>query len=101
MSSKDWGERLDGVTRISIVDHRATGDGLIADVWNVQVNIEKQDDGRTLKIWLNDSDEPWVDPDEALARSLVNQLPVVETHLAGALHRLADLMGRSGDGQSG
>jgi hypothetical protein len=41
-------------TRFVLVDHRKKGDGRIMDIF-CDVSLSLQDDGRTLKIFLNDS----------------------------------------------
>lgn len=62
-SSREWGERLKGVTRVSLIDHRWRPDdhwlvsGLVFEARDVVVNIDYQDDGRTLKVWVNDPED--------------------------------------------
>jgi len=49
---------LPRVTRISVIDHRAKARkrGLVIEVRNCKVSTDIQDEGRTLKVWINDQD---------------------------------------------
>jgi hypothetical protein len=45
------------LTRFVLVDHRESGAGRVLDVSGVQVRLDYQDDGRTLKVFLTDGPE--------------------------------------------
>jgi hypothetical protein len=48
---------LRAVTRLDVIDHRKINDhptGIVFSAWDSQVSIMLQDDGRTLKVWVND-----------------------------------------------
>lgn len=45
---------MNKVTRFEVIDHTENGTGRIISVQNVQVELSYQDDGQTLKVFLND-----------------------------------------------
>lgn len=51
----------DLITRVAVIDHTHRPDvaGLVYSKWDVKVEVSIQDDGRTLKIFIKDKDEPY------------------------------------------
>lgn len=47
-----------GVSRLTIVDHRRQGHGLVIEAWHSNVELMLQDDGHTLKLWITDKEGP-------------------------------------------
>ena len=47
----------DKLTRVSLIDHTDSGLGLVWEKYNIAVEIFVQDDGRTLKVFVQDRDE--------------------------------------------
>jgi hypothetical protein len=45
-------EKLEKVTRVVVIDHRweALNPGIQLELWDVHVELDYQDDGRTLKV---------------------------------------------------
>lgn len=53
---------MDEVTRLTVVDHSKNGQGRVFEKWNIRVTLDLQDDGRTLKVFVDDRK----DEDEAI-----------------------------------
>ena len=49
MSIVEW-----KITRLTVVDHTTGGGGRVLEKWDVKVELSVQDDGRTLKVFVND-----------------------------------------------
>jgi hypothetical protein len=49
-------QKLPGITRLTVVDRN----GRSYERWNVDVSLDVQDNGRTLKFFLDDKPEPQV-----------------------------------------
>lgn len=47
---------LEKVTRLTVVDHSKDGEGTVLEKWNIKVELDYQDDGRTLKVFISDKE---------------------------------------------
>lgn len=45
------------LTRLTVIDHRANGKGIVFEQYNVKLDCLIQDDERTLKVIVLDSEE--------------------------------------------
>ena len=45
-------QKLKKVTRLTVVDHK-NGIGRVIEVWDVKLELDFQDEGRTLKVFIN------------------------------------------------
>lgn len=55
--------RMRKVTRVTLVDRRRTGEKkgeypLVYEQWNIRAELDFQDDGRTLKVFVDEPQEP-------------------------------------------
>lgn len=48
----------EGINRLVVIDHRKDGRGVVVEAWRVKVTETVQDEGRTLKIFITEKDEP-------------------------------------------
>lgn len=51
-----------GVTRFEMIDHRAEGQGRILALYGIKVEVDFQDDGRTMKVFIHDGQPFVMDP---------------------------------------
>lgn len=80
----------DLVTRFEVIDHRAGASppGRVLACYDVQVTLARQDDGRTLKVFLDDrqeSDLP-ADPGEAHWLPRPAEVAGLMQEIAGDVH---------------